>query len=271
MTITAPLLPTTTPTQAPRSGRDDLRAVPLVLRSEWIKLSTIRTSKVMFALTVVISAFAAWAVATLVTDEVLTVAEVFIYPVTLTAALSAIAGILLFTTEVQHGTLAAALAAQPARWVVVVCKVVTAAAVGLALGAIGLVAGVGGAVLGGLEMGDAAGMPVTVLWALLYTALAAVLGLGVGMIARHSTGAIAGLLVWWFVMENLLVTFAPAKVTRFLPFDAGYGLLDMESDFDTPEIIAAALTRAQCALVLGTYAAVAVLVGAVLLQRRDAT
>jgi ABC-2 type transport system permease protein len=254
---------------ATRSTSDDVKAVPTVMKSEWIKFSSLRANKAILALTVGVAGFASWAVATLVTDEVLTVAEVFVYPAVLTAVFAAVAGILLFSSEVQHGTLATALTAQPARWVIAVCKTITATAVGLVLGAAGMAAGVGGAALGGLEAGDTSAMAATALWALLYTSLAALIGLGVGMIVRHSTGAISGLLVWWFVAENLLLAFAPAKAARFLPFDAGYRLLEVGSDFDTPEILAAALDRPQYALVFGGYAAVALAVGTVLLNRRD--
>ena len=59
--------------------------------------------------------------------------------------LAAVAGILMFTGEAQHGTLAVTLAARPARWVIVAAKTITAAGVGLALGATGMVAGFAGA------------------------------------------------------------------------------------------------------------------------------
>jgi hypothetical protein len=277
MTITsalpAPTIPTATaPTgsrPATRSRNDDLRAVPTVLRSEWIKISSLRGNKIILGLTVVIDGVASWAVAAFVKDEVLTAAEVYIYPTVLTTVLAAIASILLFTSEAQHGTLAAALAARPARWLIVLSKTVAAIGVGLALGAVGMVAGFAGAVAGGVELGDTASMPSTTAWALLYTAVAAVIGLGVGMIVRHSAGAVAGLLVWEFVAENLIRPIAPAKLVHFLPFEAGYRIMEIGSDFDTPEIVAAALTRPQYALVFGGYAVIAMVVGTALLYRRD--
>jgi ABC-2 type transport system permease protein len=254
---------------ATRSNNDDVKAVKNALKSEWIKLSSVRSNKAILGVTAIVGGFIAWAVATFVTDEVLTVSQVFIFSTALTAVVAAIAGILLFSSEAQHGTLASVLAAQPARWVIVVSKTTTAAAFGLVLGAAGMTAGLGGAVVGGLELGDASTMAATTLWALLYTSLASVLGLGVGLIVRHSSAAISGLLVWWLVVENLLTLFLPAPVTRFLPFFAGNGLLAIQSDTATPESIAVALTRAQDALVFGGYTAVALVVGTVLLYRRD--
>ena len=65
--------------------------------------------------------------------------------------------------------------------------------------------------------------------------------------------------------------FAPPTVSRLLPFDAGYRLLGVGSDFDTPEILAAALPRPSLALVFATYAVVGAATGTMLLYRRDAS
>lgn len=127
-----------------------------------------------------------------------------------------------------------------------------------------------GAAAGGLALGDVSGLASTAGWALVYTGGSATIGLGIGMATRHSAGAISGLLVWWFVAENLLRTFAPPTVGRFLPFDAGYRILDIGSNFDTPEILAAALRRPQYALAFVTYALAALAAGTILLHRRDA-
>lgn len=254
---------------ARRSRGGDVRAVGPMLRSEWRKLTTVRSNKVILAFTIAVNLIAAWAVAALVTDEVLTATKVSVFPALLSAVLAAVAGILLFTAEAQHGTLAATVTAQPTRWVIALAKLLTAAAVGLVLGAVGMVAAFGGALLGGLEPGDTAAMAATAGWALWFTMLAAVIGLGIGMVVRHGAGAISGLLVWWFVVENMVVAFAPATVSRLLPFDAGYRLLEVGSDFDTPAILAAAFARPQLALVFSAYAVVAMAAGTILLYRRD--
>ena len=174
------------------------------------------------------------------------------------------------TSEVQHGTLATALTAQPARWVLVAAKTVMAVRVGVVLGVIGMVTGAAGAALGVLATGNTGGIPGTAARALVFTVLASVLGLGVGLVVRHSAAAISGLLVWWLVIENLLWAFLPATVSRFLPFYAGGGLLGVQVDTTTPETLAVALTRTQDALVFGCYAALVLLAGTVLLHRRDA-
>ena len=275
-TITAPQ-PTppraafTTAASPLRPWQRELRALPNALRSERIKLSTVRTTKVLFALTAIVGFVAAYATAKLVTDEVLTVSKVFVYPAVFTAVFAAISGILMFTSEAQHGTLAVTLAAQPGRRVIATAKALVANAVGLVLGVVGMAAAAGGAAIGGLAIGNGSALAATAGWALLYTSTAATFGLGVGMIARHSAGAISGLLVWWFVAENLLRTFTPPSIGRFvLPFDAGYRTLDVGSNFDTPEILAAALRRPEYALIFVSYAVLSLAVGTILLSRRDA-
>jgi hypothetical protein len=229
----------------------------------------LRSAKVLVALTVAVNLFTTWAVAMWVTDEVLVVSRVFVYPAVFTAVLAAIAGTLLFTAEAQHGTLATALTAQPARWVIALSKTTMATAAGVALGVVGMAAGFVGAVAVGLPGGDTSNVAATAVSALLFAALAAVIGLGVGIIVRSSAGAISGLLVWWFVAENLIVRLAPPKVGRFLPFDAGSRLLKVGGAYDTPEILEVQFARPQLALVFGAYAAVAMIVGTVLLYRRD--
>jgi ABC-2 type transport system permease protein len=241
-----------------------------VLRSERIKATTVRTNKVLLAVSAIIGLLTSWATAAFVTDEVLTITNVFIFPTLLTAVLAAIAGVLLFTSEVQHGTLAGSLTAHPSRWPVVAAKTVLATGFGLVLGAVGMITGFLGALAGGIEVGSTSGLLTTVLWALLYTWGSALLGLGVGMVVRHSAGAVSGVLVWWLVVEGLVVQFAPAEVVRFLPFDAGFRTLGVESDFDSPEIVASALSNPLYASIFWGYVIAALVLGTALLVRRDA-
>jgi ABC-2 type transport system permease protein len=254
---------------ATRTRGDAVAALRSALTSEWVKATTVRSTRTVLGLTLVGGVAVSWAVGVLVTDEVQYVAEVGFFWTSVSSMLAAITGVLLFGSEVQHGTLAPAVAAQPARWLLAVAKTVAAAALGLVIGAVGLAAGFGGAVLAGLDAGNTSALPATIGWALLFTTLAAVLGLGVGMIVRHSTAAIAGLLVWGFVVENLFTAFLAEEVVRFLPFFAGNHLLAYNSDLDSAKAIAIALTRPENALVFGGYAAAAVLIGTALLYRRD--
>lgn len=265
-------IPTTAPTQHPtRTRRHDASALPAVVRSEHVKLTTLRSNTAIAVLTGLLGFSSSWATAALVEDEVLVVSDVFVYPTFLTAVIAAITAILTITSEVQYGTWATALTAQPARWVLVAAKAVMAVRIGLVLGVLGMVTGAAGAVLGGLDAGDTGSMVATAGWALLFTVIASVLGLGVGLVVRHSAAAVSGLVVWWLVVENLVWAFLPETVSRFMPFYAGGALLGVEVDTTTPETLAVALSRTQDALVFGGFAALALLVGTVLLYRRDAS
>ncbi len=105
---------------ATRTRATDVAAVPAALRSEWIKLTALRANKVILAMTAVIGALIAGVLAaTSTAADGLTAGELFIYPLPLVAMLAAVTGILMFTGEAQHGTLAVTLAARPARWVTV--------------------------------------------------------------------------------------------------------------------------------------------------------
>ena len=102
MTITSSTIPwTISDRSAVRTG-DDVRALPLALKSEWIKLASLRANKVILALAAVVGAFTAWALATSATDEALAASELFIYPLPLVAMLATVTGILMFTAEHQH-------------------------------------------------------------------------------------------------------------------------------------------------------------------------
>lgn len=258
-----------------RSRRHDIASIRPAVRSERIKVSSLRSNVAILALTPVIGFLLSWILATFVktdpdTDLPFTIGDTFIFSTWLTTVLATIVGALMFTSEVQHGTIANAVAAQPARWVIVAAKTAIAAAFGLAMGILGMIGGLSGAIVGGLEKGDTSGMPATALWGLLLTTLAPLLGLGVGMILRHSAAAVSILLVWAFVLENLIRTLIPSNAARFMPFSTAAGMLNIQQATDNAETLAAALSRTQDALLFGGYVIAALTVGTILFSRRDA-
>jgi ABC-2 type transport system permease protein len=256
-----------------RSHRDSVASLPNALASEWTKLSSLRSNRTILGGTTAIGIVLVWALAVFAktdnyTLEAYTIGNSFSFSTWLSAVMALIAGTLMFTSEVQHGTLANAITAQPARWVTATAKTAIAAAFGLAMGAAGMVAGLAGGMLGGLDAGDISGMAATAAWGLMLTTVAAVFGLGIGMIVRHSSAAISITLVWVFVIENLVRGFAPATVYHFLPFNPPNGLLNIPMT-DDPEALAVALTRVQDALLFSSYTVAALTIGTVLLYRRD--
>ncbi len=279
--MTATTLPTTAlhaeaqPRPPTRQRSDDVAALPAALRSEWIKVRSLRSTPGLLAAVVVIGVLLSWILATFVktdpdTNLPFTVGETFVFSTWLTMVLAIVMGTLSITSEVQHGTLATAVTTQPARWVIVAAKAIVSSGLGLAMGILGMAAGLGGAILGRLEAGDTSGMLATAGWGLLLTALAPMLGLGIGMIVRHSAGAVTGVLVWALVIENLIKGFAPANLSRLMPFSAAAGLLNITSAGDNAKTLAAALTRVQDAFLFSGYTVLAIAIGTALLYRRDA-
>jgi ABC-2 type transport system permease protein len=269
------LHPEPQPPPPTRQRSDAVAALPAALRSEWIKVRSLRSTPGLLTAVVVIGVLLSWILATFVetdpdTNLPFTVAETFVFSTWLTMVLAIVMGALSITSEVQHGTLATAVTTQPARWVIVAAKAVVSSGLGLTMGILGMAAGLGGAILGGLEAGDTSGSLATAAWGLLLTALAPMLGLGIGMIVRHSAGAITGVLVWALVIENLIKGFAPASFSRLMPFSAAAGLVNITSAGDNAKTLAAALTRVQDAFLFSGYTVLALAIGTALLYRRDA-
>ncbi len=250
-----------TPTHDREGGSAGFKAA---CRSECLKLTTVRSPRVIAALTVVVGGFAAFAVARFVTDEVITVSNVFGFSAVFTAVFAAVSGILIHTAEAESRTITQTFAVQPRRSVVVAAKAATAAGFTALLCLAGLGAGVAGAMLAGVEAGDTSTIPATVGWATGFAVLAGILGLGIGLIARQSAAAISGVLVWWLVVENLVSVFAPERVVRFMPFVAGNGMLEIVDDGER-----IALDRPATTLIFAAYAVVALLAGWVVTNRSD--
>ena len=85
------------------------------LRSEWIKLATVRSPRAIAGLTMLVGGFAAFAVARFVTDEVVTISNIFGFSAVFTAVFSAVSGILIHTADAESRTIQQAFAAQQER------------------------------------------------------------------------------------------------------------------------------------------------------------
>lgn len=269
MTTTTILRPTSTPSRA--AVVSDLRAS---IRSEWIKLRSVRATPVFIGLATLIgiamTLILGKAVKTDPYDHLpFTIGNTFIVSTWLTTLFAVVAGTLLFTSEVQHGTLAVNLTARPSRPVLVGAKAVTAALLGLAMGALGIAGSFAGALASGMDTGDMAGAGSKIAWALVLTTLASMLGLGVGLLVRHSAAAVTTVLVWALAVETIVRGMVPATVSRLLPFSAAHGILGTRAAADTPESLAAAFSHTGNAVVIAVWVVVSLTVGTVLLNRRD--
>ncbi len=253
-------------TPGTRSTSDSVRSIPGVLRGEWIKVTSLRSTAAISVLVVALSGLATWAIARYVRDEIFTATELFSFPGIFTSVFAAVVGILMFSSEAQHGTLSPLLTAQPARAVIAFSKTVMAAIVGALLAVLSMAAGIVGSLAGGIDFGSTAGLDGVIGRAVLFTVLASVLGLGLGMIARHSAAAISGLLVWWLVAESLIGAFVNERYARFMPFRAGNAMVNVSTG-DSPVDSELMFSATENALIFGGYAVGTVLIGTLLLKK----
>jgi ABC-2 type transport system permease protein len=142
-------------------------------------------------------------------------------------------GMILFTNEFRHGTIARTLLAMPRRDVLVGLKLLAGAATGIVLLVVTFVATVITAVIWlgiidvPLEPGDAVRGGGQ---ALVGAALAGVLGAAIGGAVHSQVGALVGALVWIFIAEPLVWVLLGLidleGVSDFLPSSALFGLVD---------------------------------------------
>jgi ABC-2 type transport system permease protein len=156
----------------------------------------------------------------------------------LAGVFSALAGIMLVTSEYRFGTIRPTFLFTPKRSRVVGAKLVAGLLAGILFGVVG--EGLGFAI--GYASITGRGLPyalnggqtaLLLLGTLAGVALWGALGVGIGMVVRNQVGAIIGLLAWGFVAENLLFAFVPS-VGRFAPAHASDALIGLTTNHLLP-------------------------------------
>jgi ABC-2 type transport system permease protein len=151
-----------------------------------------------------------------------------------TAVFSALAGVLLVTSEYRYGTIRPTILFNPVRSHLLTAKVVAGALAGLAFGILGEAIGwvVGYAILDGrgitvvLGSGD---ILLLTLGGLAGAALWGAIGAGLGAIIHNQVGGIIALLAGALVVDGLLFGLAPS-VGRFTPTRASDALMGLRVD-----------------------------------------
>jgi ABC-type transport system involved in multi-copper enzyme maturation permease subunit len=183
----------------------------------------------------------------------------------LAGVFSALAGIMLITSEYRHGTIRPTFLFTPRRSRVLIAKLVAGLLSGLVFGLVG--EGVGFGI--GYVCLSARGVPFALsageLGLLLFGTFASValwgaLGVGLGAIVRSQVGGIIGLLVWGFVIENLLFGFVPS-VGRFGPVHAGNAFIGLTDNH--------LLSAAGGGAILVVWTVALAVAGAAIAARRD--
>ena len=178
---------------------------------------------------------------------------------------SALAGILLVTSEYRYGTIRPTFLFTPKRLRVLGAKLAAGVLAGIIFGIIGeaLSYGIGYACLAGRGIDynlDAGQTTLLLLGTVAATAVWGGIGVALGALIRNQVGAIIGLLAWGFLAENLLFGLAP-KVGRFGPVHAQDALAGLNVEH--------LLNPTPGALVLVAWAAVLSVAGVRLALRRD--
>jgi ABC-2 type transport system permease protein len=176
-------------------------------------------------------------------------------------------GLRSFTDEFRYGSIVPTLLASPDRRRVLGAKLVATAGGGIALTlaatAVSIAIGVPLLLAKGVEIVWSAPAMAEVLGRLIgATVLWTAIGVGLGLAVKHQVAAIAGALVWLLAAEGIFSGLVP-NIAKYFPGAAGFAIVGINpADLLTPGL---------GALLLGSYAAVAVGIGAVLMQRRDIT
>lgn len=243
-----------------------------VISAELFKLRTTRTFLVMFGLALLLVLIPAILLITLIdfsgeSDLPYEILTFILGPPLRSFAL--IIGVLAITNEFRHGTITPTLLVVPNRLRLVLGKFVAVLIMGLLLGLLGTaMMAIPGVIVAGIrdfEFGEGAGR--LLLGGTIATALNAALGLGVGVLVRNQVGAIVGVLVYGFMLEDL-IGLIPG-IRDFLP---KYGL------GGTSQAIALGnpgnddlLHQFPAILILTGYVLVIFAAGVLLMRRRDVT
>lgn len=149
----------------------------------------------------------------------------------LAGVFSALAGVLLVTSEYRFGTIRPTMLFNPVRSRVLAAKVAAGALAGIAFGvlaeaigwAIGYSTLVGRGVSVVLSNGD---ILLLALGGIAAAALWGAIGAGLGAIIHNQVGGVISLLAWGLVIDNLLFGLAPS-VGRLMPDRASDGLMGL--------------------------------------------
>jgi ABC-2 type transport system permease protein len=235
---------------------------PRIVRSEWTKLSALRSTWIVLSLVVVLTVGIAGASGHHAHEARL--GDAFL-GVDVFSLLLGVFGILMITGEFGSGLIRATFAAVPRRVPVLAAKAVVLTLVSLPVMAVAAV----GAVAADRVF---AGAPLTPLFSrALIGAMAApiglaLLGLGLGALLRHTAAAITVYVLSMLVLPALLQAALPDRagehVVRYVPVAAAQGMYAVNNPFKM-------LSPGYAALVLLAWVLTFLLAGGATIWRRD--
>ena len=247
------------------------------IRSEWIKLRTVRMNIVLFILAVAFPVTVSVLVSSLANIRDLKTSDVaglVTGSSVVTALLLGVVGAVSISAEFAHGTIRPTFAATPKRMRVLIAKAtVTAlfAAVAESLVVVfcfvvsSAIASSRGATL---ALNDQPEARAALIGIVIFAVIVSLLGFGIGMVIRNTPAAVAVLILWPLVVENIVMAILSAagvsNPQKFLPYISGFGL----GNPDAPS--SESLSRVAGGLYFAAVSAVVAIAGAVITARRDA-
>ena len=254
-----------------------------VIRSEWIKLRTLRSTFWTYAIVLIVGVGLSTLVAFSIPDTVINrlppsqhaafVVNTASFGVTLGQLAVAVLGVLAITGEYSTGMIRSSFAAVPRRWPVLAAKAIVLFVASFVVGIVTSAASwaIAVPVLAGKGF-DAEFFSSSTMWAILgagtYLGLVAVFGLGLGTILRAGAGGIAAALGVVFLVPIIVSVVARltnidwiSKAEAYLISNAGGGMAGSANGGFEPW---------QNVLVVLVWTAVSLVAGAIVMQRRDA-
>jgi ABC-2 type transport system permease protein len=241
-----------------------------LVKSEFVKLSTDRSSYGVLAALLAIMVVGVVAIVTATTTAEMAETPLHRLPFlqfgpTGLGLVILLLGIRSFTDDFRHGTITPTLLVNPLRSQVVVAKMLAFALLGLAFSliadAIMLAVAVPLIASRGVDVSISAGDLLATLGGVaLGTSLGAAIGVGVGAVVRHRVPAIVGAIIWILVVETFVTGRWP-DVGKFLPGQAANNLAQQPGE----------LAPWTGGFVLGAYVAVWGAAALIAMHRRDIT
>ena len=250
------------------------------MKSEWIKLRTVRSTMWGLGITVLLTI----GIGALLTSarvsrwDRMGIGQRLIFEpigftlngIFLSQLAIGVLGVLVMTSEYSTGQIRATFAAIPTRGTVLLAKIKVFGLVSLVVGLVStfLAFLIGSQILSSrihVSLGDSGALRCIIGGAIYLTGIG-LLGLGLGAILRRTAGAIAALVALVMILPQLaqlLPSPWDTDVTKYLPGPAGQVLFHLSSNRPS-------LSTGVGLLVFLAYPAVALLIGWVLLRRRDA-
>lgn len=234
-----------------------------LVRSELLKLRTVRTTWTMLGIGLLAEAlFAGLYVGLVSLDDVGPIDEV-LTGTGLLMLMLLVLGVLAITTEFRHGTASTTFLAEPRRYPVMTAKLAAVLLMGVVTG-FAYVAVNGGLALPLFESREGS-LPATSDIVSVYAgvvasfALLGAFGLGIGAIVRNQVGAIIAAFAFFFILSTL-PELLPGEIGDYFPAQAVGSLHGLPDE---------GLSQVAGGLVLAGWSLGLVLVGTLLIRHRD--